>query len=540
MKKIYLAIFYLAGFCIFHPGQNIYAAGETVRIIFVTGANDGGSARQTLRYAVSDASEFLQIFLDMGGVSQENSIVALNPDRNNFLSSFRKFNQKIADAKKQFQRVESFFYYSGHSDEEGILLGNEKVYYKEIKTEIDSQPADVRIAILDSCSSGAFTMAKGGKMKSPFLMDSSNDMKGFAFMTSSSYDEFSQESDAIKGSFFTHFLLAGLRGAADVTMDKKISLNEAYQYAYSGTLSRTEKTLAGPQHPNYHIQMIGTGDVVLTDIRKSASRLIFLKGVSGRLSIRDQYGILIGEFQKPFGSVMEFGIDAGNYTIINANHDVLGQLSVSAKQGNEIEIQKDSFIETPREKNVARGNSSEILKNQTENQPSSLLGQEKSTLTWNGGAIIRMANIEDSVGLLMGVRGGATLNETLGFGFEGYGLLSPFYGLGYGGLYIEYIFFPKKLISFSTALLLGAGNYPDKDARSSIQNAAKSTTITTNPGGIFWIAEPEINVYINITPRFRIGLGTSYRLPLPKSGSSPDIANFQGFSGGLFILFGRF
>jgi len=79
-------------------------------------------------------------------------------------------------------------------------------------------------------------------------------MKGDAFMTSSSANEASQESDAIRGSFFTYYLVSGLRGAADMIHDGRITLNEAYQYAYNETLSRTEKTMGGTQHPNYDIR----------------------------------------------------------------------------------------------------------------------------------------------------------------------------------------------------------------------------------------------------------------------------------------------
>jgi hypothetical protein len=59
------------------------------------------------------------------------------------------------------RRVEVLVYYSGHSDEEGLLLKGDKVGYRELRQRLEQLPADVRIVVLDSCSSGSLTRAKG-------------------------------------------------------------------------------------------------------------------------------------------------------------------------------------------------------------------------------------------------------------------------------------------------------------------------------------------------------------------------------------------
>ncbi|MCK7516172.1 MAG: caspase family protein [Desulfobacterales bacterium] len=197
-----------------------------------------------LRYAVSDADTMMDVLKSIGGVSDSDGLLLVNPDRRNLISAMNKIKSEISGIKQKNERIEFIFYYSGHSDDEAILLGREKIYYKELKEAIRGIPADVRIAILDSCSSGAFTRIKGGKFRPPFILDSSFNMKGDAFMTSSSSNEASQESGrAIRGSFFTYYLVSGLRGAADMIQDGRITLNEAYQYAYNETLMRTEKTM---------------------------------------------------------------------------------------------------------------------------------------------------------------------------------------------------------------------------------------------------------------------------------------------------------
>lgn len=70
----------------------------------------------------------------------------------------------------------------------------------------------------------------------------------------SSADEAAQESDRIGGSFFTHALVSGMRGAADASGDGKITLTEAYRFAFEETLQRTAQTQFGSQHPAYEIR----------------------------------------------------------------------------------------------------------------------------------------------------------------------------------------------------------------------------------------------------------------------------------------------
>ena len=83
------------------------------------------------------------------------------------------------------------------------------------------------------------------------------------------------------------------RGAADMNQDGRITLNEAYQFAFDGTLARTEKTMASPQHPSYHIQMSGTGDVVITEIWKSSAVLVLGRDVAGTIYIHNRDNVLL-------------------------------------------------------------------------------------------------------------------------------------------------------------------------------------------------------------------------------------------------------
>ncbi|MFW5715769.1 MAG: caspase family protein [bacterium] len=320
-----------------------HTPGGIKRLCILVGANDGGPGRETLRYAVSDALALRRVFTSMGGIEAQDCVLQVNPEKDELLQAMEQMESMADAAAGSNERVEVIFYYSGHSDAEGLLLGGERLQYKTLRSRFDRIPADVHIAILDSCFSGAFTRLKGGSTQAPFMTETGYDMKGYAFLSSSSSDEASQESDRLRGSFFTHYLVAGLRGAADHNNDERVTLNELYQFAYSETLSRTEKTFAGPQHPNYSIQMSGTGDVVITQVRSGGAVLVLPEFISGRVSIRDSQARLVAEIRKERGRNTNLALDPESYTILFEDEQLLKQAKVDLGYAAERRLAQSDF-----------------------------------------------------------------------------------------------------------------------------------------------------------------------------------------------------
>jgi hypothetical protein len=327
----------------------------TRRFALLVGANHGGKDRVTLRYAVDDARAVQKVLEEMGGILPSDSFFLSDPSRDAFFKSMTTLSEEVNQAKEKFRRVEVIFYYSGHSDEENLFLGNDRISYKEFKDLITSIGADVRIGILDSCASGAMTLPKGVIKKPPFLMDTAYDMKGYAFITSSSATEAAQESSRLKRSFFTHNLISGMRGAADRNQDGRITLNEAYQFAFDGTLIQTEKTMAGPQHPSYHIQMSGTGDVVITEIWKSTAVLVLKEVISGKIYIHNQNNVLVVELNKLAGQEISIGLDTGVYRIINIDDRAIWEAKVTLESGQSSELDLDDFTQKDKIPTQLRG-----------------------------------------------------------------------------------------------------------------------------------------------------------------------------------------
>jgi hypothetical protein len=180
------------------------------RLALLVGVNDGGSGRLRLRYATTDAQSFSQVLGELGGVAPADRLLLLETGRAGLLEGFSRLGHLVESSRASgASRVEVLLYYSGHSDEEGLLLKGERLTYGELRRALEGVRADVRIAVLDSCASGAFARRKGGSPRPAFLVDAGNRVSGQAILTSSGEDEASQESDRVGGSFFTHHLVSG-------------------------------------------------------------------------------------------------------------------------------------------------------------------------------------------------------------------------------------------------------------------------------------------------------------------------------------------
>jgi hypothetical protein len=326
------------------------------RFALVIGANQGGPHRQLLRHAVSDARAFARLVQGLGGVRPTDAILLEDPTPDALTRALSTLGALLTEARAESPQIELIFYYSGHSDSEGLLLRGQRLSYAALRQALREVRPDFRIAILDSCASGTFTRAKGGARVSPFLADASSRVTGEATLTSSSAEEASQESDQLGASFFTHHLITGLRGAADMSRDGKVTLTEAYQFAFHETLARTETTRAGAQHPAYEIDLAGIGDVVLTDLRGARAVLAFDAVGEGRYFIRDADSKLAAELNKRPGTPVELGLEEGTYSVVVARRGRVYASSVALVAGGRSTFDEASLKVLPlSEANLLRG-----------------------------------------------------------------------------------------------------------------------------------------------------------------------------------------
>ncbi|MEL6545306.1 MAG: caspase family protein, partial [Myxococcota bacterium] len=221
----------------------------------------GGSGLIPLRYTENDLERMREVLASLGNFAEEDIVLSYGEDADTVVSRFYDASSRLSGSDDVF-----VFYYSGHAKDGALRLGDTRLPLVEVHDLIAQSGAELRIGFLDSCRSGGITRVKGAKLKAPvpIRVDDAVTQNGTVLITASSENEDAQESDAIQGSFFTHYITSGLRGAADENLDGDVTLSEAYGYAYAYTVSRTIGTRGGVQHPTYRFDLRGAGNVVLT------------------------------------------------------------------------------------------------------------------------------------------------------------------------------------------------------------------------------------------------------------------------------------
>lgn len=162
-----------------------------------------------------------------------------------------------------------------------------------------------------------------------------------------------------------------------------------------------------------------------------------------------------------------------------------------------------------------------------------------------GGPVLKVGSFNGEAAILVGGRGGWIINHSFIIGGGGYGLannvkakvLGPYgeryLNFGYGGLELEYVSNPDRLINYSFQTLIGAGGlgWRDEDIHTGMSNSDSDT---------FFIVEPGINATLNVTPYFRISGGVSYRYVSGVQSPASSNADLSGPSGVLTFRFGKF
>ncbi|HOO70683.1 MAG TPA: hypothetical protein PK926_02900 [Spirochaetota bacterium] len=99
----------------------------------------------------------------------------------------------------------------------------------------------------------------------------------------------------------------------------------------------------------------------------------------------------------------------------------------------------------------------------------------------------------------MGITGNFMLPATTNRELTGDDITKKRMFLQYGGPYFEYYFFPDKIVHLSVGMTAGAGWLSDEFF--SLCNGRIS---------YFFALEPELNLYLNVSKRHRLGIGASY------------------------------
>lgn len=315
--------------------------------------DDGGPGTERLAFTFADADRVEAMLTELGGVDPADVLRLNRPGPGEVLAALDALQGAFAGGEPRWLTV----YYSGHAEEDALLLGRERLPLGAFEAAVAATGAEVRLIVLDACASGSMARAKGGRRAPGFLVrvDDTPGLKGQVVLASSAADEASQESERIGGGVFTHHLVTGLRGAADSSGDGAVTLEEAYGYAYHQTLLDTSGSLGGVQHPTYKLELSGRGELVLTRARTEATSILFPEGSDGTWMIFDRaHKTFVGEVRLE-GASRRLGLPPGRYLVQKRGDDHLLAAEVTLSRGVSARLEEADMERRPLEDDYLKG-----------------------------------------------------------------------------------------------------------------------------------------------------------------------------------------
>lgn len=171
-----------------------------------------------------------------------------------------------------------------------------------------------------------------------------------------------------------------------------------------------------------------------------------------------------------------------------------------------------------------------------------------------GGLLLSVSAINGEPGVLMGGHGGWVVNHALFIGGGGYALVNQivtpsstnaeqrYVDFGYGGLELGAIIASNKLVHIRISALVGAGGLSSSRRFNSYQDYHDNDiNDSQGTGDAFFMAEPKVELVVNMTKWLRLTAGGSYRF-INGIEADSDFSNsdFAGPSAVFSMKFGKF
>ncbi|WP_394838566.1 caspase family protein [Pendulispora rubella] len=251
------------------------ANAAPVRILIAAGANHGLSDDRPLSHPQSDATAVRDVFTSLGWVRADHAILLRDATKGALVAAFER--ARAIAGQHAASEVTLVVYFSGHGDRASLHVHGEGLPEAELSAHIAQVPAALRIVVIDACRTTEVLRAKGMNVQPGFTVQlpAQPAATGSVWVHASADGEAAQESDEIGGALFTHFWLAGLRGAADTNGDGRVTFEESFTYAYHHTLLRSARSGGVLQRPEVTLALREAAPLVLTETAGERAQLEF-------------------------------------------------------------------------------------------------------------------------------------------------------------------------------------------------------------------------------------------------------------------------
>ncbi len=336
------------------------AAAE--RFALAIGSNVGDEHEEVLRWAEEDARKTHTLLTELGDVPKENARLVLGGSPAAVRAAIAELRGRIARAERPSESV-LFAYYSGHGSERDLHLAGARLPLSELDALLAAAGAPTLITIVDACrDQPQGVRVKGASHAEPFeiRLEHESGPSGRVTITAAGQNEVAQESDRLRGSFFTHHLLSGMRGAADRDGDRQVSLDELYRYAYHNTLISSHAHLAAVQHPQLQVELKGEGELIVTRLSRADAMLTLAAPLGGDVMVVDaDSGLVVAQLFKAEGAPGQLALPAGRFRVQLRREGAIYSSDVGLEWGGSATLGPAAFERSPVQRSARKGGDGE-------------------------------------------------------------------------------------------------------------------------------------------------------------------------------------
>jgi hypothetical protein len=342
-------------------------SATTARFALVIGSNETQSKDQKpLRFADDDAARMAELWLELGAevelltVFDQSSQVrfrelvrrADQPTQAKLDAAWARLRDKMQAAADAGREVELLIYYAGHGDVgpdgQGFLtLANGDVLTRsDLFTRLlGASPADHNHVIVDACRSEQFVLSRGEWKPDHGPKDYADSVREYldgnhlgahpdtGVVLARSADQQTHEWERWQGGIFTHELISGLRGGADLNGDGAIEYSELGAFISSAN--------SGVEDPRARLDVAvrpPRGDErapLLVHERVTDQRVLLLAGGdAGRYSLEDTRGVRLADLNHASGQPAYLRLPAGELYLYRHGEDGarIGEAQIDASE----------------------------------------------------------------------------------------------------------------------------------------------------------------------------------------------------------------
>lgn len=279
---------------------------------------------KVLRYADDDAANYRRLFAELGAdvelltrfdaaSARLYPHVATHPPRIAALkAATNRLRERVASARRAGRPTMLYLAYAGHGRSRSgggyVSLEDARLDATQLARDVLQRvDADRSHVIVDACSSFFLALSRGPGGKRERLA------KGFSrlgnalrsprvgLLLSTSSARESHEWQAFQAGVFSHTVRSGLRGAADVDGDGKVSYREIAAF-----VERANAAIANEKYRSQVFARAPLATSVLVDLGIRRQSAIRIGGkLAGRYLLEDEKGVRLADFHSAPGQALE-------------------------------------------------------------------------------------------------------------------------------------------------------------------------------------------------------------------------------------------